>query len=167
MKLIHLILLIAPLYMCRASAQPPTQNVIIITIDGTRWQEVFTGADSTLLRNERFVKDTALMLQQYWHSDYLERRRRLMPFFWSVIQEHGQLLGNRNFDNDENVANLYKISYPGYSEIFTGYSDKLFIPNLDVNNPRTNILQWLNLQPDFLGKVAAFCSWRVFPFVLN
>lgn len=167
MKLIHLILLIAPLYMCRASAQPPTQNVIIITIDGTRWQEVFTGADSTLLRNERFVKDTGLMLQQYWHSDYLERRRRLMPFFWSVIQEHGQLLGNRNFDNDVNVANLYKISYPGYSEIFTGYSDKLFIPNLDVNNPRTNILQWLNLQPDFLGKVAAFCSWRVFPFVLN
>lgn len=149
------------------NAQSPAQNVFIITVDGTRWQEIFKGADEELLRNTNYVKDTLLMQQQYWHSDPGERRRRLMPFFWSVIAEQGQLLGNRDFDNDVNVANLYKISYPGYSEIFTGYADRLFIPNLAVNNPRSNILQWLNNQPQFNGKVAAFCSWRVFPFILD
>jgi len=148
-------------------AQPPAKNVIVITIDGIRWQEIFRGADASLLRNNTYVKDTGLMAQQYWHDDINERRRRLLPFFWSVIQQQGQLLGNRDFDNDVNVANLYKISYPGYSEMFTGYADKLFIPNLAVNNPRSNVLQWLNDQPAFAGKVAAFCSWRVFPFILD
>lgn len=149
------------------NAQPPAQNVFIITLDGTRWQEIFKGVDDDLLRNTSCVKDTGLMLQQYWHADIEERRRKLLPFFWSVIAHQGQLLGNRDLDNDVNVANLYKISYPGYSEIFTGYADKLFIPNLSVNNPRTNILQWLNNQPDFTGKIAAFCSWQVLPFILD
>lgn len=150
-----------------SQAQSPAKNVVIITIDGTRWQEIFKGADSTLLHNPGYVKDTSLMLQQYWHTDEAERRRRLLPFFWQVIAQDGQLLGNRELGNNVNVANLYKISYPGYSEIFTGYADKLFIPNLAINNPRMNILQWLNNQPDYHGKVAAFCSWRVFPFILD
>ncbi|MBC7627010.1 alkaline phosphatase family protein [Ferruginibacter sp.] len=148
-------------------AQPAAQNVFIITMDGTRWQEIFKGADEALLRNINYVKDTTLMLQQYSHTDPEERRRRLLPFFWSVLAQQGQLMGNRNFDNDVNVANLYKISYPGYSEIFTGFADKLFIPNLAVNNPRSNVLQWLSTQPLYQGKVAAFCSWRVLPFILN
>lgn len=149
------------------NAQSPAKNVIVITMDGTRWQEIFKGANEALLRNTNYVKDTGLMMQQYWHADTSERRRRLLPFFWSVIEQQGQLLGNRELDNKVNVANLYKISYPGYSEIFTGYADKLFIPNLAVNNPRSNVLQWLNNQPAFNGKVAAFCSWRVFPFILD
>lgn len=154
-------------FLTYCNAQPPTQNVIVVTVDGTRWQEIFKGADDALLHNPAFVKDTGLMVQQYWHPDISERRRRLLPFFWSVIAAQGQLHGNRDFDNEVNVANLYKISYPGYSEMFTGYADKIFIPNLAVNNPRTNIFQWLNEQPAFAGKVAAFCSWRVFPFILN
>jgi hypothetical protein len=143
------------------------ENVFIITIDGMRWQEVFKGADSILLRDDHAVKDTTLMVQQYWHSNLEERRRRLLPFFWSVIQQQGQLLGNRELNNKVNVANLYKISYPGYNEILTGYPDRLFIPNLDFRNPNENILQYLNDQPAYNGKVAAFCSWRVFPFILN
>ncbi len=167
MKLIHLVYCLLILATGSSYAQSSAQNVFIITVDGTRWQEIFTGADSMLLRNTNCVKDTRLMMQQYWHNDAAERRRRLMPFFWNVIEQQGQLLGNRNFDNDVDVANLYKISYPGYSEIFTGYADKLFIPNLAVTNPRSNILQWLSKQPAYGGKVAAFCSWRVFPFVLD
>lgn len=150
-----------------ACAQAPAQNIFIITIDGVRWQEIFKGADAALLRNPNFVKDSAVMLQQYWHNDVAENRRRLLPFFWSVIEQQGQLLGNRTLNNKVNVANLYKISYPGYNEIFTGYADKMFIPNLDIYNPNSNILQYLNRQKDYKGKVAAFCSWRVFPYILN
>ena len=150
-----------------AYAQAPAQNVFIITIDGVRWQEIFKGADAALLRDPTFVKDSALMLQQYWHHDATESRRRLLPFFWSVIEQQGQLLGNRSLNNKVNVANLYKISYPGYNEIFTGYADKILIPNIDVYNPNSNILQFLNRQKDYKGKVAAFCSWRVFPYILN
>ncbi len=148
-------------------AQPGAQNIFIITIDGVRWQEVFKGADSGLLRNPLFVKDSALMFQQYWHSNPEENRRRLMPFFWSVLAQQGQLLGNRDLHNKVNVANLYKISYPGYNEIFTGYAAKMLIPNIQVKNPNSNILQWLNKQKAYSGNVVAFCSWNVLPFVLN
>jgi hypothetical protein len=150
-----------------ACAQAPAQNIFIITIDGVRWQEIFKGADAALLRDAKFVKDSALMLQQYWHQDIRESRRRLLPFFWSVVEQQGQLLGNRSLNNKVNVANFYKISYPGYNEIFTGYADKMLIPNIDVYNPNSNILQYLSRQKGYRGKVAAFCSWRVFPYILN
>lgn len=166
MKLLTLLCFFLALF-ATVHAQPLAKNVFIITLDGTRWQEIFKGADEAMLRNSNYVKDTTLMVQQYWHQDTEERRRRLLPFFWSVIVQQGQLMGNRDFDNNVNVANLYKISYPGYSEMFTGYPDKLFIPNLAVNNPRNNILQFINKQEGYVGKVAAFCSWRVFPFILN
>jgi Metalloenzyme superfamily len=166
MKLLHVIIFFL-LTGNSSSAQPASKNVFIITLDGTRWQEVFRGADSVLLGKTAYVKDTGLLREQYWHTDEQKRRQQLLPFFWNVIAKHGQLMGNRDFDNHVNVANLYKISYPGYSEIFTGYADKLFIPNLAVNNPRSNILQWLSNQPGYKGKVAAFCSWRVFPFILD
>lgn len=148
-------------------AQAPSQNIFLITLDGTRWQEIFKGADEALLRNSEYVKDSTLMLQQYGQGNAEERRRRLMPFFWSVLAQQGQLMGNRDLDNNVNVANLYKISYPGYSEMFTGYADKLLIPNLQVNNRHSNVLQWLNDQSQYEGQVAAFCSWQVMPFILN
>lgn len=166
MRIIYSTCILTLLFM-GALAQSPAQNVFVITLDGTRWQEIFKGADESLLRNPSYVKDSSLMLQQFGHSDNEERRRRLMPFFLSVLAQQGQLMGNRELENNVNVANLYKISYPGYSEIFTGYADKLFIPNMAVNNPRSNVLQWLNKQADYEGKIAAFCSWNILPFVLN
>lgn len=66
-----------------------TKNIIIITTDGFRWQEVFRGADSTILHNTHQVKDTALMCAQYWDDNVIERRKKLMPFFWNVIAKQG------------------------------------------------------------------------------
>jgi hypothetical protein len=142
-------------------------NVFIITTDGFRWQEVFRGADSLLIRDTAYVKDTGLICQQFWSADVEERRRKLLPFFWSVIAQNGRLSGNRSYGNEVNVANLYKISYPGYNEMLTGYADKKFIPNLSVRNRNTNILEYLNTTENYSGKVAAFSSWNVMPFILN
>lgn len=150
-----------------AQVKSTTKNIFIITTDGFRWQEVFKGADSALIRDTRFVKDTSILLQQFWDNDPEIRRRKLLPFFWTVIEQHGQLSGNRIFENDVNVANLYKISYPGYNEIFTGYPDKLFIPNLAIRNRNSNILEYLNTLDEFRGRVAAFSSWNVLPYILN
>ncbi|MBS1917703.1 MAG: alkaline phosphatase family protein [Bacteroidetes bacterium] len=152
-----------------ASAQiiPQTENIFIITTDGFRWQEVFAGADSTLINNTEFVEDTSIAKQLYWNENMQERRRMLLPFFWNVIAQKGQLYGNRNFGNKSNVANLYKISYPGYNEIFTGYTDPGIIINYPKQNPNTNILEYLNKQEQYHGKVVAFSSWYVFPYILN
>jgi hypothetical protein len=149
-----------------AQSKGQASNIFIITTDGFRWQEIFRGADSNILHNPNQVKDTALMCAQYWDDAVTERRKKLMPFFWNVIAKQGQLSGNREFKNDVNVKNLYKISYPGYNEIFTGSADRTLIPNLAIRNNNINILEWLNYQDEYKGKVVAYSSWNIMPYIL-
>jgi len=167
MKALAVFLLIFILEKTIAQPAPQTQNIFIITLDGYRWQEVFGGADEALLSNPQYVGDTALLKQLYWSNDTSERRKQLMPFFWNVIARKGQLYGNRRYDNKVNVKNIYKFSYPGYNEIFTGFASLKFVPNTPVPNRNTNILEWLNKQEDYKGRVVAFTSWSIFPYILN
>jgi len=154
-----------PVSIQPANAHP--DHIFIITTDGFRWQEVFSGADSAMINDDRLVRDKELIKQLYWDSTAELRRKRLMPFFWNVIARDGQLYGNRSFNNKVNMSNLYKISYPGYNEILTGYADPLLIPNVPLNNRNENILDFLNDQPQYNGKVVAFSSWNIFPFIFN
>ena len=150
-----------------AQTDPETENIFIITTDGFRWQEVFTGADSTLIHDSRYVSDPSLIQQMYWDPSPEIRRKKLMPFLWTTIATQGQLYGNRLFQNKVNVANAYKISYPGYNEMLTGYADPVFIPNIPVRNRNINILEYLNSRKEYAGKVAAFSSWNIFSAILN
>src|SRR5712664_2894860 len=72
-----------------AVAQPVarTKHLFIITIDGFRWQEVFTGADPQLVSNPEYVRDTALARGMYWDNSAEIRRRKLLPFFWGTLAE--------------------------------------------------------------------------------
>src|ERR1700722_1129717 len=152
-----------------AIAQPASnaENIFIITTDGFRWQEVFTGADSDLISNPRYVEDTSLLKQLYWDSTAELRRQKLMPFLWNIVAQQGQLYGNRLYENKVDVANFYKISYPGYNEMFTGYPDPVFIPNIPVYNRNANIFEYLNAKKEYAGKVAVFSSWNIFSAILN
>ncbi|MCC7246887.1 MAG: alkaline phosphatase family protein [Saprospiraceae bacterium] len=142
--------------------------VFVVTLDGMRWQDVFHGADSSLLFNTEYTSDTAYFIKKYWTPDPLERRRRLMPFLWSVIEREGQIYGNRDVQNNVNVSNGKWFSYPGYNELFTGAPDDARInSNAKIPNPTVNVFEWLNRQPAYQGKVAAFGSWDVFPYILN
>lgn len=148
-------------------AQQPCENIIIITTDGYRWQELFNGADSTILFNPEYVKDTSLMRYMYWDNDTAGRRKKLMPFVWNYLAVNGQLWGNRNYGNKVAVANPYRFSYAGYNEIFTGYADRAVITNKPRTNPNDNLLGFLQSQPAFRDKVAMFGSWKLFSYILN
>ena len=150
-----------------AQSFPENRNLIIITIDGYRWQELFEGADENLICNPQYVKDTQLMKSLYWDAVQESRRKKLMPFFWNVIATQGQLYGNRMLGNRMDVTNWYKISYPGYNEMLTGFPDPLFIPNIPLNNRNQNVLEYLNSKESYSGKVVAFTSWNIFPYILN
>ena len=160
-----LFVLFNTLVNAQINSNPP--NIFIITTDGFRWQEVFKGADYKIISDTNYVRDTSLMIEQFWSEDLLERKKKLMPFFWNVIAKKGTLVGNREYGNDVNVANLFKISYPGYNEILTGFADRKFIPNLTVRNKNSNILEFLNNCNGYAGKVAAFSSWNVMPYILD
>ncbi|GAA4332731.1 alkaline phosphatase family protein [Flaviaesturariibacter amylovorans] len=151
----------------RIKDEPNGQNLVIITLDGFRWQELFEGADADLISDPAWTQDTAYTKALYWHADPAVRRERLMPFFWNVIAKRGQLHGNRKVGSHVNTKNFYQISYPGYNEIFTGIADPFISTNKKVRNKNRNFLEHLNAMPAYAGKVAAFASWDAFPFILN
>lgn len=142
-------------------------NVFIITTDGFRWQEIFNGADSSLISNEFFTPDTATLKMMYWDNSNAERRKKLMPFFWNVLSKKGQLFGNRIYENKVNVSNAWSISYPGYNEIFTGNDDIAISSNRKISNANINVLEYLNDKEAYKGKIVAFTSWDVFPYIFN
>jgi hypothetical protein len=148
-------------------AQNKTRNLIIVTLDGMRWQEIFGGMDSQLLANKKFTIDSASLANKFAGGNRQERRTKLFPFLWSTVITEGQLYGDRLNGSEVNNANPYKFSYPGYNEIFTGYPDKGVNSNDKVLNPNTNVLEFIAKQPGYTGKVAAFTTWDVFPYILN
>jgi len=60
------------------------------------------------------------------------------------------------------------VSYPGYNEILTGSADDVRITSNDqFDNPNLNVLEFINKQKGFEGRVAAFTSWENFPWIIN
>lgn len=149
-------------------AQHKTENVFIITLDGFRWQELYTGADQNLIGDKDYVENTKELSELFWRETPKERRETLMPFFWNTIAKEGQLLGNRELGSLVNCTNNMWFSYPGYNEILTGKADDERInSNAKIPNPNETILEFANKQAGFEGKVAAFGSWDVFPSIIN
>lgn len=158
-----------PLLMLAAcSDSPPAPRVLLVTVDGLRWQEVFRGADARLIRDPRYVRDTTALVERFWRPTPEARRRALMPFFWDVVARDGQLYGHRSEGSRVDVTNRHRFSYPGYNEILTGFADDDRIDSNDkVDNPNVTVLEVVNGQAEFAGRVAAFGSWDVFPYILN
>jgi hypothetical protein len=162
------IIFILAFFPVRSFTQNKVENIIIITADGLRWQEIFSGMDSAIARNRKFNQnDSANLFRSYWHNDAVERRKKLMPFMWSTIMNNGQIYGNRTYNCKVNTTNPYKFSYPGYSEIFTGYADTLINSNEHPGNPHVTLLEFINRVKRYNGKVAAFTAWDAFDRILN
>jgi hypothetical protein len=151
-----------------AQKSTQTENIFLITVDGLRWQEVFKGADSLFIDDTGMVENTDELVSHYWDLDQHKRREMLMPFFWTTINTKGQLYGNRSFGNLAENRNTMLFSYPGYNEILSGFiDDERINSNSKHNNPNITFLEYLNQMPEYKGKVLAYGSWDVFPYIVN
>jgi hypothetical protein len=156
-----------------ASAQTPsplkTRTVVLIVSDGLRWQEIFTGADPTLMDSEHggIWGGPVELKRKFWRDDVEDRRKALFPFLWNVVAKQGQIFGNQNKGSVARVTNGMAFSYPGYNEMLTGFPD----PKIDRNefgpNPNVTVFEWLNRMPEFHGKVAVYGTWNVFQDIFN
>jgi hypothetical protein len=147
-----------------------TEYVFLVTGDGIRHQEVFTGADPDLLpetaKKSSGIESIADIRKQFWADDPKERREKLMPFFWKELSKHGVIYGNRALGSAVNCKNPHWFSYPGYAEILNGGP----LPEIDSNDPkfspRETVLEHIRrefkLSPN---QVAAIGSWRVFNWI--
>ena len=145
-----------------------TTNVVVVMIDGVRWQEVFGGADSMLIsRKPGGVDDTAAIRAAFWRPTPDARRHALMPFLWDSIAARGQVFGNVGQGSVAHTVNSYWFSYPGYSEALTGVFDSAVNSNDYPPNPNPTVFEWLNGFPEFHDSVAAFGSWEAFNRIFN
>jgi len=164
-KLILVICFNALLFQVKA--QQGVENIVVVTMDGLRWQEVFSGADSLLTFDTTAIYSEGYIQKKFWHSSPEERRKKLMPFFWTELVKKGVLLGNRNYGNYVNNANPFWFSYPGYNEIFTGFADTSVNSNDKIPNKNENVFEYLNKLPEYKGKTAVFGSWDVSASIFN
>jgi Type I phosphodiesterase / nucleotide pyrophosphatase len=147
------------------SPDNPKKRLILITIDGLRWQEVFRGANTKLAGDPEYNHGQEKALQPFLDSE--NRARALMPFFNTVIAKKGVLIGNRDAGSCARVTNAWWFSYPGYNEILTGKADDAIDSNASIDNPNMSFLEWLNRKMQFAKSVYAFGSWDAFPAILN
>ena len=143
---------------------PPDHNLILLTADGLRWQEVFRGIDPVLAAHPGAGMKDATAVRERFSGTPAESRARLMPFFWSELVRRGVLFGNRGRGSRVRVRNRHRFSYPGYSEILTGRPrDEAVDSNDNRPNPSRTVLEIL--REEFRlprEKVAVFGSWEVF-----
>ena len=95
------------------------------------------------------------------------RREALLLFFWKTIAARGQVFGDPDHNCRARVTNGRNFSYPGYNEILTGHADDTIDSNAKKYNQNVTVLEWLHARPGFAGRVAAYCSWDVFPYIIN
>ncbi len=151
-----------------AAEKSKTENVFIITSDGLRWQEVFSGADADLMNKENGgVEATNRLRKAYWRPTPEARRKALMPFMWNTIASEGQIYGNQKKGSTAQITNDKRFSYPGYNEILTGYANSNITSNDKILNQRATVLEWLHRKAAFTNSVAAFSAWDVTPFIIN
>ena len=160
------ILTLSLLASCSKGDNDP--RLVIITMDGLRWQELYTGADEALVGDPRFVRNPAALKEKYWQDTPELRRETLMPFVWSYVPEHGYLLGNREKNSLMRVSNTKNYSYPGYSEMFCGWADDERVnSNNPVPNPNVSVLEVVNQDPRYQGKVMMYSSWESIRYAVN
>jgi hypothetical protein len=154
---------------CATRPSAPTDDgprVVLVTLDGVRWQEVFRGADAGMLAATA-NRASPVTLAAYLRPGGASARRALVPFLWDTVATRGQLFGNVDRNSAVRVTNAARISYPGYHEMLTGFTRPTIIDNRPLPNPDVTVLEWLHRRPGFAGSVAAFASWDVFRFILN
>jgi Type I phosphodiesterase / nucleotide pyrophosphatase len=163
-----LFILVWPGFSVSAQDSGLATNVVLITLDGLRGEEVFAGADQRLMIKENGVEKPNELKDRYWGDDRAKRRELLLPFLWGLVREgKAWIAGDLESESLVAVTNGHFFSYPGYNEILSGFPDPAVNSNDKKYNLNTTVLEWLNGKPSFEGKVAAYGSWDVFPYIIN
>lgn len=150
------------------AAEPRTRNLVLVTIDGVRTQEIFSGMDSIVAAHsaEQVYSEIETGRQRYWAESPLERRKLLMPFFWGTLVPSGMLFGDTEAGSRMLVRNSIKWSSPGYAEMLTGEPQAEVVDNSLVRYPATTALEYIAATLKLRKpQVAQIGSWDGFEFL--
>lgn len=156
---------LAGLMATAAQAADNGRRLVLVTLDGLSWTEVFRGADPGRVANPEFTAEREATAKAFVAP--ADRAAALMPFLHGVVAREGVLLGDRDHGGCAAVGNDQWFSYPGYNELLTGKPDPAITSNEHGPNRNVTFLEWLNKRPDFAGRVQAVASWNAYTDILN
>jgi hypothetical protein len=157
------------LLVSSAAAEEPTarstHNVILVTLDGVRVQEVFGGLDETIAAHDalQVYSEISTGRERYGAATAKARREALLPFFWKTLAPMGVVFGNPTHGNHVKVQNRILWSTPGYTEIMTGAPRAQVTDNDNVRHPYRTALEYAREALSLgYGQVAQIGSWEGF-----
>jgi hypothetical protein len=74
---------------CIVLTSKAADSLILVSIDGLRWQEVFQGYQDDVLDLETFKEQKACLVKQFSGTSAESKRQKLMPFLWNVLVKKG------------------------------------------------------------------------------
>jgi hypothetical protein len=113
------------------------------------------------------VKDIPELKNTFWNDDPIKRREAVTPFIWNTIAKEGAMIGARKRGSKMQVINPYRFSYPGYSEMFSGWANRKINSNDYPDNPNYTIFDLLQADEKFKDKLVAVATWDAFPRIIN
>ena len=123
-------------------AQEEDAAVVIVVLDGTRWQDVFTGADTALASAAHVPAPSAT---------------ELMPRLHALLEDRGAALGASGAAMTASGPNF--VSLPGYTEIFSGRRRHRCIDNECAPTKSPTVFDEVRARAGGPGDVAVFSSW--------
>lgn len=165
MHLRVLVLLTMAFLASSVCASPQTRNVVLVTLDGVRVQEVFGGLDEIIAAHSalQHYSDMETVRPRFIGATAEARREALMPFLWKELVPRGVIFGNRDLGSVMKVQNPFCFSAPGYTEMLTG-APRAEVDSNDIRRyPHKTALEIVSreLQLPF-GSVAQIGSWDGF-----
>jgi len=101
----------------RAVEDRAESAVVLVVLDGVRWQDVYEGADRALLG------------PRAGPSAAPSGPRALLPNLYRLLDAHGVALGAPGHGPEIAATGPQYISLPGYLEIFSGHADSRCLSN--------------------------------------
>lgn len=128
-----------------APSLDPRDNVVIVTLDGVRWQEIFDGTEPARSKTSKVPAS------------------QLMPNLYAFGTERGAFIGAPGH-GEIRASGPNFVSLPGYTELMSG---RVKHPCGDNDCTRTTSPTFLDEARSRGAKVAAFAAWTKLDFALT
>jgi hypothetical protein len=140
-------LIVEPLATDTSDEERAESAVVLVVLDGVRWQEIFNGVDRSLAHGRGSSSTPAP-----------EDARALMPNLHGFIDGEGLALGAPDHGAEITASGPQFISLPGYIEIFSGRPDPHCYRNDCAPAPRRTIADQVR-DAGSADDVAVVTSW--------
>ncbi|WP_298770002.1 hypothetical protein [uncultured Shewanella sp.] len=111
-------------------------NLVLVTIDGLRWNEMIDGANLRLINSPHWVLDINQVKHDFWTEGKEKRREKIMPFLWQKMVTQGVLIGTGH----DYIADIEPKE--GDCNLFPAIDACLAMSSTDTQQD-SDIIQWL------------------------